>query len=616
MSPRRLIAALCLAALAAAGTGAATLPWPVGTPTAAAFVSHGLGAYGLALVAEGPSAMTLLPLPRLSFSRTRLTGTRPGAPALIEGGSLVLELSPLALLSGQSDIGSLILDRATIHLPGGADDRWTEPVRRLVGRVAQGGSAHPRRITLTRATLVSAEPGGGAQDVDLTLAWPFWSATLDAAADLTWRGARTNLTLAGVRAADLMNGAASPFAAGATWPGGTLSATGSVTAAGGLALAGQGRVETRSLPETLAWIGAEVALAPFIQAFALDGRFEAAGRTVSLPSVRATLGSDVLEGAGSVSLGGTRTAVQATLAAERLNLAPLVGALVRMFGPEAGEAGAPARPVALAPLTGGDLDLRISATESRIGPVVLEDLAASVLVHPGSVEVALIRTGIQGATLKGRVALAAGGADGAETEVKAQGAFDRLDLGALLIDLGESPWVLGGTQGQFTLDSSGRDVADLVAHVAGRASFAIDGGVIAGLDLTDVMHRNGAVAPGALARRNGRTPFERAAVALKFADGIGEIGDGSLRAASLIGLLRGQISLPGRSVRARAEIGPRITGTDAARPVTAFEITGPWDAVSVRRARGGTDADREDAPASLHLPASAVIPGAARAYAP
>lgn len=610
MSPRRILPVLGLASLAALVTGSAMLPWPVGTPTAAAFVSGGLRDYGLALTAEGATTMTLLPMPRLSFARTRLAAAQAGAPALIEGGSLVLELNPLALLSGRADVGNLVLRGATIHLPRGGDDAgWAEPMRRVAGRVAQGGS-HPRRITLTRATLDG--PAGGAQDVDLTLAWPLWGATLDAAASLTWRGARTRLTLVGIRAADLLNGAASPFALDAEWPAGRLSAAGSATTAGGLALTGQGRIETRSLPETLAWIGGGVALAPFIQAFTLDGRFETAGRTLSLAPMRATVGDDVLEGAGSVSLGETRASVQATLAAESLNLAPLLGGLVRMFAPETGEA---ARPLALAPLTGGDLDLRISASESRIGPLLLADLAASVLVRPGSVEVALNRAGIQGATLKGRVALSTSGADGAETEVRAQGAFDRLDLGALLADLGESRWVLGGTQGQFALESSGRDVADLTARVGGRAAFAIDGGMIAGLDLADVMHRNGAVAPGALARRNGRTPFERAVVALKFADGIGEIGEGSLKAASLTGALRGQVSLPGRSVRARAEIGAK--GAEPGRPAMAFDIAGPWGAVRVRPAQGPAEPEPREAGASpLRLPAAADIPGTARAYAP
>ena len=619
MSPRRSLLAVGLASLVALVAGLATLPWPVGTPTAAAFVSRGLRDFGLALTAEGATMMTLLPLPRLSFTRARITAARAGGPALIEGGGLDLDLNPLALLSGQADPGSVALSGATIHMPEGTDDaRWAEPVRRIAARLAQGGTNHPRRITLSGTTLDSPIPGAGAQAVDLTVAWPLWSASLDAAGTFTWRGARTSVALGGLRAGDLLGGAASPFVLNAAWPTGSLSAAGTARTAGGLVIQGQGRVETRSLSETMAWLGGDVALAPFIRTLALDGRFETAGRTMSVSSLRAAFGDDVLEGAGSVSFGEARTAVQATLAADSLNLAPLLGGLMQVFGttPTGDGAAATARPVALAPLTGGDLDLRISAAESRIGPVLLNDLAASVLVRPGSIEVALNRAGLQGAILKGRVALASAGEDRAETEVKAQGAFDRLDLGSLLLDLGEARWVLGGTQGQFALESSGRDAADLAAHVAGRVGFTIDGGVLAGIDLGDVLHRNGAIAPGALARRNGRTPFERAVIALRFADGIGEIGEGTLKTATLTGILRGQISLPARSVSARAKLGPKAGG-DTGRPGLAFEIVGPWDAVRVQAAQKAAEPDRrDDQPPSLHVPTSVVIPGAARAYAP
>ena len=314
------------------------MPWEVGTPTAAAFVSRGLRDYGLALTAEGTSTMTLLPLPRLSFTRTRITAARAGTPALIDGGSLDLELNPLALLSGQAEIGALVLGGATIHLPEGADDvRWAEPIRRVAARLAKGGSNHPRRVALTGTTIEAPTPGGGAQAVDLTLAWPLWSASLDVAATLSWRGARTSMALFGLRASDLLKGSDSPYTLSAAWPTGSLNAEGTVAAADGLAIKGQGRIETGSLPDTLAWIGGDVALAPFIRTLALEGRFETVGRTLSFSSLRATLGDDILDGAGSVRFGEGRTSVQATLAADSLNLAPLLGGLVRVFDSDPGE---------------------------------------------------------------------------------------------------------------------------------------------------------------------------------------------------------------------------------------------------------------------------------------
>ncbi|KAB1070572.1 AsmA family protein [Methylobacterium planeticum] len=675
MPPRHLIPALGIGALAVAGLGAACLPWRVATPGAARFVSRGLEPYGLSLTAEGATHLSLLPLPHLRFSRTRLAATpeatRPGATgpgaaepvqALAEGGRLTIELSLLALLSGQAEIGGVALDGARIAPPRSLDDpRWAEPLARISARLAQGVTSHPRRVTVTRATL--AGPDRDPEGLDLVLSWPLWSASLDGAGTLRWKGESARFALTGLRPTDFLAGRPSPFAATAQWPAGSLETQGSATlAADGLKLSGEGRFETRSLPETLAYLGRDVALSPFIEGFALDGRFEASRSGLMLPSLRVSVGSNVLEGAGSASFQEARTAVQATLAADSLNLSPLVGGLVRLFGPGAPEpAGSPAsaspstasaspaspspeavqasqgpaegasreapahRPIALKPLTGGDLDLRLSAGSSRIGPVLLEDLAASVLVRGDSIEASLGRASLQGAVLKGRIALAPSEADEAETEVKAQGAFDRLDLGALLIDLGQSRWVLGGTQGQFALESVGRDVAALTERVSGRAVLASEGGLISGLDLADVIHR-GRLAPGALARRNGRTPFERAGISLRFADGVGEIGEGFLKAAALTASLRGQVSLVERRFRARAELAPRVAGApaggEAPRAGALFEIAGPWDAVSIRPARRdetapdpGGRGGSVPGPEALR-PAPAGLPAAVRAYAP
>lgn len=608
---RSLAPVVCVAALGAAGLAAASVPWSVSAARATGFAARAFSDYGLVFSADGAVELTLLPLPRIGFTRPRVSAA--DGTTLIDGGRLTVELAPTALLAGRAEIASLVLDGARIDLGHrDGDGVWTSPLRGLAGRVAGSGSAHPRRIVLNRAT-VAGGAGEGAQDVDLVLSWPLWSASLDCAGGLTWRGTRGRFAVAGLRPGDLAADAASPVSATLAWPDGSLSVEGLARLGANPSLSGHGRIEARDLPRTLAWIGADIALSPFVRDLSLDGAFEAAGSGVMLPSVRVGIGNSRLEGAMSASFEG-RPAVQATLAAETLDLGPLLAGLVGLLDAEAGAA---PRPVALRPLTGSDLDLRISAGASRIGPVRLEDIAASVLVRGQSIEASLNRARISGTTVKARLALNAGGVDAAETEVRTQGSFDGLDVGALLADLGQERWVVGATQGQFALESSGRDVAALAAHLAGRASFAMDGGAISGLDLSDVIHRKGALAPGALARRNGRTAFERASVSLKFADGVGEIGDGFLRGGAVNAAIRGSLSLPERSFSARVELQPR-TGGEAGRRGTLFDISGPWDGVSVKAARldqGETDPAPRGGPAAT-APATLRLPASARAFAP
>ncbi len=622
MSPRRLLPVFASGALVSL-LACACIPWSVATPGLANRVAREFQrSYGVAMRVRGRTEIALLPLPRLGFSDVRLeSGARDG-PVLAEGGTLSLQLNLMALLGGRIDINTLSLDGAQVHLPVAEDDqRWAEPLARIGGRLATEGASHPRRVSLSRVTVTGCDPRNGtpqvARSVDVLLSWPLWSDRANLAGGFTWNDAPARFALTGLRLRDLIAGAASPFAATAEWPAGDLSAEGTGQLGGGLTLTGRGALRTRSLPETLAWAGGDVALSPFIERFGLDGSFAFADGTVMLPTVRVTAGSNLLEGAGSVSFGEGRPSVQATLAAESLNLAPLVGSLMRLFGsdrPDGGDAPEPGGSVALRPLTGGDLDLRISSGGGSLGPLLFDDLAASVLVRQGNIEASLNRARLGNGTVKGRLILAANAADAERTELRAQGSFDGLDLGEVLAGLGQDRWMMGEAQGQVLVEAGGRDAASLLGHVTGHAGFTVEGGALLGLDLSDMAHRNaahrnGAVAPGALARRNGRTGFERAGITLRFTDGIGEIVDGSLKAASLTATLNGLVSLPERRVAARAELSLREAGV---QPPMVFDVAGPWDAVTARPAgpEAGSRGEAVLAPKVLRLPATV------RAYAP
>jgi AsmA protein len=608
MPLRRPILILALGSVVVAALG--LRDWPVDGGRAVAFAGGAFDAYGLTLSARGPASLTLMPLPRLTLGGVRVA-SGPTGPALVEDGRLVLDLDLLGLLAGRAAVDGLRLEGA--RLAREAD--WDTPLTRLSALARSGATMQPRRITVTNAQLAE---GGDARDIDLDLAWPFWSGSAEGSASLTWRGVPTRITLAKLRPTDVARGLSSPFTVAVTWPGGSLAADGTVAANTGTdlpAMAGQVRLETRSLPECLAWIGRRAPLSPLAGAFTVAGRFETAGQSVAWPSLRIGLGQNVLEGAGAVALGpgeAPRLSVQATLAAETLDLAPLVGDLARFLDPEP-------QPLALGPLTQGDLDLRLSAAEGRIGPVQVQDLAASVLVRDAAMEVAVNRARIQNGTFKGRVTLASG-ADPAETEMRLQGSLDRLDLGALLGAVGASRWLAGPARGQFALDASARDSATLIARLAGRASLAVESGTITGLDLADVIHRNGAVAPGSLARRNGRTAFERAAITLRFVDGIGEITEGSLLGPSVGASLRGQVSLPERRLAARGNLVLR-PWTEPARGL-AFEVSGPLSAPTAQTITHGEAAEPADRsgeamlPEPLKEPAALALPGTARAYAP
>ena len=627
--PLRRIATVFGLGLLAAGLACACLTWTVPAPGLTRFVARELArSYGVALRAEGPIEVALLPLPRLGLGGVRLSAGSLDGPVLTEGGTLSLQLNLIPLLTGRIDVNTLALDGATIRLPTGpADARWSEPVRLLEARLVADGTSHPRRVSLSRATATGSDPRDGtpqvARDIDLSVSWPLWSTLADVSGSFLWNAAPARFAFSDLRIVDLLSGRASPFSLSASWAAGSLAAEGhGLVRDASLRLTGRGTFATRSLPETLAWAGGAAALAPFVEAFGLEGSFDMDGRRLMLPDVKVSFGANLLEGAGSIAFDRQRPAIQATLAAESRNLAPFLVETMRLLGHDPAGADAPPGPapsLALAPFTAGDLDLRLSAGAARVGPMLAEDVAASVLVRAGNIEASLNRATLASGTLKGRLALNVSKSDAAVTEMKAQGAVDGLDLGALLGDLRQESRILGRVQGQFLAQGSGATTERLLNHADGHAILGVENGTLIGLDLSEIAQRHRSPA-----RRIGRTGFERATLNLRFTDGVGEIVEGALEGPALSASLRGTVFLHDRRCETVADVTARnATAGGPLQKPTQFLIGGPFDDLAVRpvitEADPGLRGGSVLTPNALRVPAgapAAQIPSTARAYAP
>ncbi|GJE04014.1 AsmA family protein [Methylobacterium isbiliense] len=586
---RRSILGLCGASLVV--LAAACHSWTVATPAASAFVgSHLAGAYGLAFTAAGPTTLTLLPVPRLSFGGARLLHD---GRLLAESRVLDVQLGLGGLLTGRAEAAALTLSDARLVWAEG-DDRWTAPLARIAARLGEG--VRPlRRLVLDSARVTGPEEGAPDELAGLAVAltWPRPGAALELSGSGTWRGQPASVRLTAAHPLGLAAGGTSPFTAALSWPAGSLELDGTGSWSGhstgspagswkdGLRLAGEVR-GTAALPATLAWLGTAAPLAPLLGRVAFEGRFEAEPGAVAMPALRLDVADARLEGAGAAVMSGGRLALSGTLAAERIDLSALL---------DVAAAWSRAAP-ALDAFTRGDLDLRLSAAAARVGPLRAEDVAAGLMIRAGAVEATLGRATVAGGTVKGRAALAAGAAG---VDLRVQGTADRIDLGALVADLDLPRWAGGRAQGSLVLDTAGADIAEMGRRLAGRAALTVEGGEVLGLSLAEGAEPQ--------LRRGGRLAFERAQATLGLAGGVGEITAGQVRTASSAATLRGRVFLAERRLAATAEIEPR--GGDPLRPAAEarlFEIAGPWTALRTRAL-------------SPQRPSPA-LPTAASAYAP
>ena len=257
------------------------------------------------------------------------------------------------------------------------------------------------------------------------------------------------------------------------------------------------------------WSGLDLPLGSLIQGVSIDGDFSADRRRIGWPSVALKLGGDRLEGALAIRIDGPRPVVTGTLAADQLNLSDFFAAFAQA---RTGSGLWSGDDITLQGSTGGDLDLRLSATDAKLGRLRVSDMAASVLVRPGRIEASLGRASVRNGSLKGRLTLSGlGSGSGSGTEVKAQGTFDQIDLAAVLSDFGQRRWITGQAQGHFALEGSGRTAADLIRQTQGRTAITIKQGEIIGIGLNDVLRRVEKQPLSAfLDWRGGRTPFDQA----------------------------------------------------------------------------------------------------------
>jgi AsmA protein len=567
--PRRVVLLLSVLALALLGT--AVVPWTLSSTGLATSVSRQLKeSYGLDLQVAGRSTFALLPIPRVKFEDMRLA--MADGRLVVDRGTLRGELRLLPLLRGRVELAEAALSGSRILLP--ALERKLDPEVWLGALQWAAADKSPiRRLILTQTSIET--PTEAIRDVNLVINWPDRKAALNVAGVIGWRGEQITVAVDRLSPALLASGRPAPFELSLAAPSGRATLLGDAQIGTDPRVTGHSSIEITSVRDLTRWSGLDLPLGSALWEVSIEGDFSADRRRLTWPSVTATIGPDQLEGTLALRFDGGRPIVTGTLAADSVDLSNFFAA----FSQARTAAGLWSNEdAAIDAATGGDLDLRLSANEARIGRLTLGDMAASVIVRPGRIEASLGRASLNKGTFKGRLSLAATDDD---TELKAHGTFDNVDTAGFLSDLGQGHWLSGRAQGQFSLETHGATVAELVRRSQGRTTMTIKQGEVIGVSLNEALKRvEKRPLAASLDWKGGRTSFDQVHLALNVNDGLGEIADGSLTAPTLRAALRGRVSLFDRWLSVRAAVDPATAGT-VPSPVIEFDVTGGWDNVAV-----------------------------------
>ena len=542
--------------------------WPVNPLRVAADLALAFGPIeGPVVDAPGSASLTLLPRPTLHIDKLNVHAVGQAYSARATSGEVELRFD--RLLFGEFTATRLSLHEADVRIDldaAGASIGLLKkppfPHLALQGGVVTLTSA--RRDWVSRFEVASA-----------SIDWARPTSMLSLAATGRWRDQPAGISFDLASPLAAARGEASAIRVAVDAPLAQLQFTGDWSPGGqlegGHSYRGQISALVPSIPRFSYWLGIE--RGSLSAGLEIEAQASGDGETMRLSEARLVWGGQSFEGA--LDLAKTRSGVAAsgTLAADALDLEPLIGPPPALFD-EAGDwSKAPLLPSLSERM---ELDLRVSATRALWGGLALDNPAGAISQRGGFLSVKLLEAGFAQGSLSGEISV---GAKQNVCESRIALALDNADLGALLGDFG-MPNFKGHGALKASFRARGRAPSEMVATADGEGSLEMADGALLSINFEEALRR-GRRHPIDVARdmNAGPTRFTAARSRVEISDGEARFVDTATRAPGVSLMLTGLIDLPGRTWRARVEA--RESAADGEpTPDGAhidFSLDGPWN---------------------------------------
>ncbi len=571
-------AAIWAGVLALAAVTAGLAHWPVAPSRVAASLNAALGA-APRLAWSAPEAVTFsaLPWPNLRIVEAKLGDT--SAANVVSAPDAEIDLSLIELVFGRIAPTHVVLFAPTVSL----DLDSPMPVGRLRATDAAAavrGFAPLGSVSLTDGVVRVTSRRQGFDTVFDSVRGRFDGLSLSSrlSVDLSavWRGAPLFLSGSLDDPQRAARGKASPLKVTIGSALGELTFGGALIAGATPGAAGELSVSSHALAEAFRLFG--LTPSPVLAAadVAISGAVKATPGDVIFDDATVTAGGQTLQGTLRLARNGGRLAVSGSLDSPHLTLP---GRLQPLATPDGGWS---RNALLAAPPRDFDLDLRLSAERLDAYGVGLDNVAVSVMMKDGALTANLIDATAYGGRATGEFHIACD--NNGALRVSARGSLTGTDFGAAASDLGW-PHLTGKGEAEFALESVGRSPAELIAGLSGDASFALEDGAIAGINLEEALRR-GQRRPIDVTKdmRSGGTSFDQAAASLLIGGGVAHVLNGALVARGLSADLQGAVDLVGQSWKLRvnaAQAAPAGAAPPDA-PHLSLDVNGPWSNPSLQ----------------------------------
>lgn len=556
--------------VACVGFAAAAWPWELASPELRTAITSKIDhATGSTATVSGPITLKLLPRPRLQVNDVSLV--RTDGALMLDVPVVKAEFDIPGLFRGEWHLSSatLVAPTVTLNLDLLAAAYRTSPA-------SFGGSASPwpMRLHLRGALLRTLSSNAAADlvatDIDATATLPARDEAFEISGNANLRGTKGQFAGRIERPAKILDPDGSATSLQIDSPLFTFLATGLLSGGVQEQFAGHLAASTPALPRLLrALDGFPVALGT--HRAQISGDLVARPHDLSLSNVQLKLDKGRFEGTLALRRDSGRDLVQGTLATDMLDVDALIGDaanrhdMAAYYQKRLDRSSFPT-----------DIDMRVSALESRIGRLHLDETAFAALLRDGRLEMSIDEARGYGGTLKAR---AIANVNRGGTEAQADVTLSRVDLGQLSEALSGQERVSGEVTGTANLAGSGTSLHDIVATLDGKGQVSIEHGRLVGLSLGQTLRRLGRKLPLEGQWQGQPTAFDKAVWDFGVERGVLNIPEGKLTAPGLQMSFDSRTDLPG----GRTDVHAVAAQTDAdGTPVQGgsrlpFDMSGSWD---------------------------------------
>lgn len=557
---------------------------------------------GRSVQVDGGATFRLLPRPVVELSNLRMDSAQD--PRELRVARVIAQLDLLDALFGRTDISRLTLvrpeftegeDRPAPSTPdaepapadGGADATQQADLR------AVDLATHALRTVLQRfegVRYIEVRDGlfrpqgdaAGVSNINLALEWDGRRQPAELSGSFVWNGQPADVMLTVSSPAAFLAGDESQLSATLRAPPVSLRFDGSGTGGTPFQLDGRLSLEAPSLARLSRWIGSQGLALPDFGSLTLETDMRLAGERAFLNRTSVVLDDMRAQGALEIAmLADGRPMLGGTLAFESFDFDTLGGAIA----PVPRNILDLQRRIPLHFVRNIDLDLRLSATQSLLAGVTMNDLAATVKFAGGNAVVDIGDVSLFGGRAQGRVSL---DANAAAPHLVGNYTLQGVDAAALAQRLSAEDMRLTGTAtivGQ--LDLPVRNWAEIANGNRVEARVEIASGTVAGLPSPSDLQqgrRSFALQPGQQPAR-----FDRLAARLSTAGSFLSVesfemagSPGLLTLQGLVALADTSVSLEGLFEPAAADVAE--AGRDAtftsSKPIE-FILRGEWPSLDV-----------------------------------